>query len=175
MATLADLQTSFDNATAALSSATANKNSSYTVASDAYNAVGKCVGGKGSTTNCPNGQPLGGNVYGPFLSSLNPGHCKICNSLPNCTTDCCSEQTCKDRINDYNSKLSSYNSNVGNYNTAKSNFDAAKIALEAHPDYNAAAIQAKGTSDTRKTVIIVLVVAAVVVGVIWFLKSKKII
>jgi len=161
MATLKELQDSVDN-TGKI------KDNSYALAKTAHESLFKCVKGKGATSNCPSGQPLGSDKYPNFGYVFNTGDCKVCNSIKDCTTDCCSEESCKSRGNDYNSKLSQYNIDLNSWNTAKSNLTSSPLYAE---DVKTKLEKAK----TIRIVAIISVITVAVVLVIWFLKYKKVI
>lgn len=152
-------QAKLDSAKAQLDSAKNALDSAYNTAKAIHDSLFKCVAGKGTTNNCPKGQPLGSDKYPAFGNPANSGDCKICNSLKDCVkgSDCCEEGTCAGRVNSYNSSLTPYNSALSSYNTAKSNYDAVlqqvSVELENDPELQgniAGAIQdAKGDTAIK--------------------------
>lgn len=120
----ASQQSQIDNANAQVATAKSAMDSAYATAKPAHDNLFKCVAGKGSTSNCKDGQPLGAGKFPTFGNLASAGDCKICNALKDCKSDCCKEETCVNRVNDYNSAIGVYNVAKKNYDTAKSNLDS---------------------------------------------------
>lgn len=175
MATLKELQDKYNLDKSNYDSSVIDRDNKYNIAIKSHTDLFKCVKGKGTTSNCPDGQPLPTTGYPAFGDSASTASCKICNATKNCETDCCKEDTCVARVNDYNSKIGAYSGAATLLNGRKQILDASEAALKAHPDYTAAAITAGAMGDTLKIVAIIAGITVAIVVIVYFLKKKGVI
>lgn len=129
-------QAKLDTAKAKLDSAKIAFDNAYSVSKTYHDVLFRCVGGKGTTNNCPSGQPLGSDSFPAFGSPANSGACKICNALKDCKSDCCNEASCVTKVGEYNGSLSAYNTTRNNYSTAQTNYNVVldEVATELEND-----------------------------------------
>lgn len=174
---LEDLKNAVAAATTAYNAAVAARDSSYAAAQTAHADLFKCVKGKGAPNNCKDGQPLASDKYPVFGANFNITDCKICNSLSNCQTDCCKEETCRDRGTDYNNRVLQYNLEVSNVASKKSILDTANANLANDPEGAAfiAATAADAEAKARQRTIILWVgIGLVIAAILLFVFRKKI-
>lgn len=155
----AEQKAKLDAAKAKLNAAQSVLDSATGDANTKYSLLGSCVKGKGTTSNCSEGQPLGSGAYPAFGTTGNAGACKICNALKDCKSDCCNESTCSTRMTEYNGSITAYNTAKAAYDTAKKNYDTvlAEVDVELENDpatvAGAAAAAANAQAEGRATVI----------------------
>lgn len=179
MAYSAAQQAKLDAAKASLDAAQSTLDSSTADANSKHSSLGNCVKGKGTTSNCSDGQPLGTGGYPKFGETGNSGVCNVCNSLKDCLSDCCNEATCVNRMNAYNSSITSYNSAVSAYDNSKKNYDAVLEELANDPDVLVAVAEAEaGATEAQKTkragyVLAGFIIVVVIGGIILWWKYIK--
>lgn len=163
-------QAKLDSAKASLDSAKSILDSSTADANSKYSSLGNCVKGKGTTSNCSDGQPLGTGGYPKFGETGNSGVCNVCNSLKDCLSDCCNEATCSTRMNAYNSSITNYNTAVSAYDNAKKNYDTVlsevSVELENDPELQSQIATATATAEGEATVTLV---KWIIIGTLAFL------
>lgn len=181
----AQQQTKIDAAKASLDAAQRIMDNAKADAESKYSALSRCVKGKGDpgAGACKGGQPLSASKMPAFLTAANPQDCRVCGPLLGCKTDCCKEDTCKNRVNDYNASLTTYSSAKTAYATAKSNYDTVlnqiTIELQNDPELqgqiaaSTAEAQAEGKIRIIKWTVFGIIVVIVVGTFVYFKWIKK--
>lgn len=110
-------QAQIDSANAQLASAKTALDNATSDAHTKLSDLNRCNCGKGKVNKkC---RPLENSVSFPDLANISDCHAPA--PLDNCTTDCCSKDTCEARVNAYNTAIATYNTATTNYTTAQAN------------------------------------------------------
>lgn len=162
MATLTELKNALDGAKL-------NVDISYAAAQTNHSGLTRCVGGKGDN------RPLPAGSLPTFPAKANAGDCRNVTDFPSvalatCKTDCCSGDSCRSKVNGYNTSIDVYNSYNNAYNIAKSAYETAlqdpALILEQEKE--------KSVQYTKNAIIIIIVVAILaVVGYFLWRKYGK--
>lgn len=166
-------QATIDAANAKLASA---KSALDAATSDAQSRLGDL-----NRCNCGKGKRIGG-MCTPLKTKYefpNLGNISDCVESPNinkCRTDCCEQDTCKQRVTTYNNSISVYNAAKTNFSTAQANLQSTLDAIAKDPTIDANAgiinneIAAQKSNDNLKWLFfglaaVIIVGAAIFIGI----------
>ena len=167
-------QAQVDAAELAMNNARSIRDGASASAQGYYNALGKCVSGKG------NGKPLSSDNLPDFLEKGTADSCvEECKACSCKDGGCCKKETCINKVNEYNAKVDAFDTADANYETAKEHYEELSgQVVQAGTDLTigigTANIQKEADAiKTRYYVFGGIAIVVLVAGIFIFMKLRK--